>query len=147
ADWNRFGAGAANLSLFATKRMVEVRIPTGKPGVEGARAIEAWAANAADDAIGLVVLPELDWQQQKSKWFESLDRAGVVVEAKPVRRDGLPDWLAGRRARQGQRASVETLEWLADRVEGNLLAARQEVSKLALLLPAGEITLEAIGDA
>jgi DNA polymerase-3 subunit delta len=124
-----------------------VRIPTGKPGVEGARAIEAWAANAADDAIGLVVLPELDWQQQKSKWFESLDRAGVVVEAKPVTRDELPDWLAERLARQGQRASVETLEWLADRVEGNLLAARQEVSKLALLLPAGEITLEAIRDA
>jgi DNA polymerase-3 subunit delta len=96
--------------------------------------------------VSLVLLPELDWQQLKTKWFEAIDRAGVVVEAKPVTRDELPDWLAQRLARQSQRASVETLEWLADRVEGNLLAAKQEVEKLALLLPAGEITLAAIRD-
>ena len=95
----------------------------------------------------LVLLPELEWQQQKSKWFEALEGSGVTVEAKPVSRDELPEWLAGRLARQQQRASVETLEWLADRVEGNLLAARQEVEKLALLLPAGEITLESIREA
>ena len=123
---------------------MELRIPTGKPGTEGARAIEAWCAKLPDDAVSLVVLPELEWQQLKSKWFEALDHAGVVVEAKAVTRDELPDWLAERLARQGQRASVETLEWLAERVEGNLLAARQEVEKLALLLPAGEITLAAI---
>jgi DNA polymerase III subunit delta len=147
ADWNRFGAGAANLSLFASKRLVELRIPTGKPGVEGARAIEAWCAKPSEDTIALVVLPELDWQQQKSKWFEALDRAGVLVEARAVSRDELPDWLAERLSRQKQRASVETLEWLADRVEGNLLAGRQEVDKLALLLPEGEVTLEALREA
>jgi DNA polymerase III subunit delta len=144
ADWNRFGASASNLSLFASKRLIELRIPTGKPGAEGGRAIEAWCARLPDDAVTLVMLPELEWQQMKSKWFESLDRAGILVEARPVTRDELPDWLAQRLARQGQRASVETLEWLADRVEGNLLAARQEVEKLALLLPVGEITLAAI---
>jgi len=147
ADWNRFGAGAANLSLFASKRLVELRIPTGKPGAEGGRAIEAYCANLPEDTVTLVVLPELEWQQQKSKWFEALERAGLLVEARAVSRDELPEWLAERLARQNQKASVETLEWLADRVEGNLLAARQEVEKLALLLPPGEVTLRSIRDA
>jgi DNA polymerase-3 subunit delta len=143
-DWNRLGASAANLSLFASKRLVELRIPTGKPGAEGGKAIDAWASRLPDDAVTLVLLPELEWQQQKSKWFESLEQNGVMVEAKPISRDELPDWLAERLSRQQQRASVETLEWLAEQVEGNLLAAKQEVEKLALLLPAGEITLAAI---
>ncbi len=146
ADWNRFGTTGANLSLFASKRLVELRIPTGKPGLEGGKAIEAWCANLPQDAVTLVMLPELEWQQLKAKWFEALDRVGVVVEAKAIGRDELPQWLAERLARQQQRASVETLEWLADRVEGNLLAARQEIEKLALLLPAGEITLDSIRD-
>jgi DNA polymerase-3 subunit delta len=143
ADWGRFGAAAANLSLFSTKRLMELRVPTGKPGTEGARAIEAYCARLPEDTVTLVSLPELDWQQQKSKWYEALERSGVMVEARAVTRDELPEWLAERLGRQRQRASVETLEWLADRVEGNLLAAKQEVEKLALLLPEGEITLEA----
>jgi len=146
-DWNRLGAAASNLSLFASKRLVELRIPTGKPGTEGGKAIEAWASNPPDDAVTLVVLPELDWQQRKTKWFEALERNGVLVEARPVTRDELPDWLAERLSRQGQRARVETLEWLADRVEGNLLAAKQEVEKLALLLPKGEIELAPLREA
>ena len=147
ADWNRLGASAANLSLFASKRLVEIRIPTGKPGAEGGRAIESWCAKLPPDDVTLVLLPELEWQQMKSNWFTTLDANGIVVEAKPVSRDELPQWLAERLSRQGQRASVETLEWLADRVEGNLLAARQEVEKLSLLLPKGEIGLEAIREA
>jgi DNA polymerase-3 subunit delta len=147
ADWNRFGASAANLSLFASKRLMELRIPTGKPGADGGKAIEAYCARLPDDAVTLVSLPQLDWQQQKTKWFEALERTGVMVEARAVTRDELPEWLAERLSRQGQKASVETLEWLADRVEGNLLAARQEVEKLALLLPQGEISLAAIRDA
>jgi DNA polymerase-3 subunit delta len=145
-DWGRLTASAANLSLFASKRLVEVRIPTGKPGAEGGRAIEAYCSRPPEDAVTLVSLPELDWQALKTKWFEAVEAAGVVIEAKAVTRDELPDWLAERLARQGQRASVETLEWLAERVEGNLLAAKQEVEKLALLLPPGEITLAAIRD-
>ena len=147
ADWSRFGASAANLSLFATRRLMELRIPTGKPGTEGSKAIEAYCARLPDDAVTLVSLPQLDWQQQKTKWYEALERNGVMVEARAVTRDELPEWLAERLARQGQKAGVETLEWLADRVEGNLLAARQEVEKLALLLPQGEISLAAIRDA
>ena len=127
-DWNRLGASAANMSLFASKRLVELRVPTGKPGTEGSKAIDAWASKLPDDAVTLVLLPQLEWQQMKSKWFESLESHGVMVEARPVTRDELPDWLA-------------------DRVEGNLLAAKQEVEKLSLLLPEGEITLAQIREA
>ena len=144
ADWNRLSTAGANLSLFASRRLVELRIPTGKPGTEGAKAIAAWCARLPEDATTLVLLPELDWQQQKAAWFNALESAGVLVEAKAVTRDELADWLAGRLSRQGQKASVETLEWLADRVEGNLLAAKQEVEKLALLLPPGDVTLAAL---
>ena len=147
ADWNRFGVSGANLSLFASRRLVELRIPTGKPGAEGGKAIEAWCSRLSPDDVTLVMLPELDWQQQKSKWFEALERSGLLVEARPVTRDELPEWLAERLARQQQRAGVETLEWLAERVEGTLLAARPEVEKLALLLPPGEITLASIREA
>ena len=146
-DWNRLFTAGSNLSLFASKRLVELRVPTGKPGTEGAKAINAWCAKLPDDATTLVMLPELDWQQQKSSWFNTLESAGVMVEARAVSRDELPEWLAERLSRQGQKASLETLEWLADRVEGNLLAAKQEVEKLALLLPAGEISLAAIREA
>lgn len=146
-DWSRLAASGANLSLFAARRLIEIRIPTGKPGTEGGRAIEAYCARLPDDAVTLVLLPELDWQALKTAWFGALDAAGVVVEAKPVSRDELPQWLAERLAQQGQRAALETLEWLAERVEGNLLAAKQEVEKLALLLPEGEIALDSIREA
>jgi len=144
ADWNALGASAANLSLFAERKLVEIRIPGGKPGKDGAQALERYAARLPEDAVTLVLLPELDWSQVKSAWFRALEAAGVMVEAKPVAREDLPAWLAERLRRQKQKADPETLEWLADRVEGNLLAARQEVEKLSLLLPEGEVTLEAI---
>jgi len=147
ADWSRLGAAASNMSLFASKKLVEIRIPTGKPGAEGGKAIAAYCARLPDDAISLIVLPELDWQSLKTAWFSAIEAAGTLVEAKPVTRDELPEWLAERLSRQGQHASVETLEWLAERVEGNLLAAKQEVEKLGLLLPRGEIALDAIREA
>jgi DNA polymerase-3 subunit delta len=144
ADWSKVGASAANLSLFSTRKLLEVRIPSGKPGAEGGKALEALCARLPEDTVVLVMLPELEWQQFKTAWFSALEGAGTVVEAKAISREELPQWLAERLAAQQQRAGIETLEWLADRVEGNLLAARQEVEKLALLLPAGEITLDAI---
>jgi len=147
ADWGKLGASAANLSLFATRRLLEIRIPSGKPGAEGGKALEALCARLPEDTVVLVMLPELEWQGLKTAWFAALEDAGTVVEAKAISREELPQWLAERLAAQQQRASIETLEWMADRVEGNLLAARQEVEKLALLLPAGEISLGAIREA
>ena len=147
ANWSTLGASAANLSLFASRKLIEIRIPSGKPGAEGGKALEALCARLPEDAIVLVMLPELEWQQLKTAWFGALEDAGTVVEARAISREELPQWLAERLARQQQRAGVETLEWMADRVEGNLLAAKQEVEKLALLLPAGEISLDAIREA
>src|SRR5262249_47629702 len=79
-DWNRLGAAGANLSLFASKRLVEIRVPTGKPGAEGGAAIEAWCRKPPDDAFTLVLLPELDWKSLKTNWFSTLESNGVVIE-------------------------------------------------------------------
>ncbi|HSC78994.1 MAG TPA: DNA polymerase III subunit delta, partial [Chitinolyticbacter sp.] len=141
-SWSQLGMIANSFSLFAEHKLVELRIPTGKPGVEGAKVIEAYATNLPPDTITLVQLPKLDRTAQNGKWFQALANAGEVVEAKPVERAQLPGWVAQRLAAQGQRMSSEALDFLADRVEGNLFAAHQEVLKLGLLHLAGELTLD-----
>jgi len=137
--WDAFLAANANASLFGDRRFVDLRIPSGKPGVEGGKALEAYAAQPNPDNVTLVTLPRLDRATQASAWFAALAAAGVTVAVYPVERDALPGWIADRLARQRQRASRETLAFLADNCEGNLLAARQEIEKLALLLPEGEL--------
>src|SRR5690606_33751174 len=134
-------AGRAQ-SLFAQQRVLELRIPNGKPGAEGGEALVRYCGALPPDTVTLIVLPEVDWRGQKAAWFEALGATGVLVEAKAVTRRMLPDWLSGRLRAQNQEAERETLEFIADRVEGNLLAAHQEVQKLALLFPPGSIAPE-----
>jgi DNA polymerase-3 subunit delta len=145
-DWGRLLGAANALSLFATLRMIEVRIPTGKPGKEGGAAIERYCQRLPADTLTLVLLPEMDWQMKQAKWFGTLESVATMIEAMPVERPHLPRWLAGRLARQQQSATAEALDCLADRVEGNLLAAQQEIRKLALLCPPGEISLALLED-
>ena len=145
--WSELGFAGASQSLFAARRILELRLPTGKPGAEGSEALQRYCEGLPPDTVTLLVLPGIDWRAQKSGWFEALERAGLLVEAKPVARKALPGWLDGRLRAQGQEAAPETLEFIADRVEGNLLAAHQEVQKLALLYPAGEISYEQARDA
>ncbi|MEW5965622.1 MAG: DNA polymerase III subunit delta [Pseudomonadota bacterium] len=140
-NWQGLFAGGDNLSLFAERRLTEIRIPSGKPGVDGAKALETYAGKLPPDTLTLVSLPGLDWKTMQSRWFAALASKGVVVEAKPVERARLPEWIARRLARQNLRAEPAALEFLADQVEGNLLAAQQEIDKLALLLPPGDVTL------
>jgi len=140
-NWQGIFSGSDNLSLFAERRLTEIRIPSGKPGVDGAKALEAYAGNLPADTLTLVSLPGLDWKAMQSRWFASLAKAGVVVEARPIDRAALPAWIERRLARHGLRAERDALEFLADQVEGNLLAAQQEIDKLALLLPPGMVTL------
>ena len=140
-NWQGIFSGSDNLSLFAERRLTEIRIPSGKPGVDGAKALEAYAGNLPADTLTLVSLPGLDWKAMQSRWFASLAKAGVVVEARPIDRAALPGWIERRLARHGLRAERAALEFLADQVEGNLLAAQQEIDKLALLLPPGAVTL------
>jgi DNA polymerase III subunit delta len=145
-DWSKLAESAHELSLFADKKIVEIRLPSGKPGVAGAKALEAHAATPHDGVMTIVALPRLDRRDRQARWVEALERAGVLVEIDTVERGQLPQWIARRLARQQQRAGQEALEFIADRVEGNLLAAHQEVSKLALLYPAGELTLDQVAD-
>ena len=145
-DWGRLTGASNALSLFATQRVIEVRIPTGKPGKEGSAAIEAYCQRLPDDTITLFLLPEMDWQGKQTKWFSALEVAATVIEAMPIERAHLPRWLAQRLSRQQQSANASALEFLADRVEGNLLAAQQEIKKLGLLCPPGEISLKVLED-
>jgi DNA polymerase-3 subunit delta len=143
-DWSRLGASAASMSLFGDRTLIELRIPTGKPGTEGAAAIETHCRAISPDVLTLVTLPRLDRKTQSTGWFAALARAGVVVDVYGVDRARLPQWIAQRLARQQQRATPEALAFMADCVEGNLLAAHQEVQKLGLLFPAGELDFEQV---
>ena len=145
--WDAFLAANANMGLFGDRRFVDLRIPSGKPGVEGGKALEAYAANVNPDNVTLVTPPRLDRAAQSSAWFEALADKGVSVAVYPVERDALPAWIAARLLRNRQRVPRETLVFLADTFEGNLLAAQQEIDKLALLLPEGDLAHDAVEQA
>jgi DNA polymerase-3 subunit delta len=145
--WSHLALAASTQSLFASRKLLELRIPTGKPGTEGSTAIQAYCDAMPTETVTLIHLPGLDWRTLKSGWFEALERAGMAVEARIVARKALPQWLAGRLRAQNQDADARTLEFIAERVEGNLMAAYQEVQKLALLHPTGTIGFEDARDA
>nr|WP_315246763.1 DNA polymerase III subunit delta [uncultured Albidiferax sp.] len=145
-DWSEVLAAGGSLSLFADKQILEVRVPSGKPGKDGSTALQhlAQQAEGNTDTLTLVVLPRLDKLAKSAAWFVALEKFGVTIQVEPVERGALPQWIAQRLQAQGQRvqAGVEgqqTLQFFADRVEGNLLAAHQEIQKLALLYPVGEL--------
>jgi DNA polymerase-3 subunit delta len=153
-DWSAVLAAGGSLSLFADKQIVEIRIPSGKPGKDGSTALQQVAEGAAgnDSTLTLVLLPRLDFQAKKSAWFAALESSGVAIELQPVERNALPQWIAQRLARNEQRVTAgeegqRTLQFFSDRVEGNLLAAHQEIQKLALLYPAGELRFEQVESA
>ncbi len=148
-DWAGVLGAAQAMSLFADKQLIEIRIPGGKPGKEGADALQRYCeqvcARLPDDVLTLVTLPRLDFQQLKAAWFNALDAAGTTLRVETLARHALPAWLAQRLSRQQQRVAAgdegqRTLAFFADRVEGNLLAAHQELQKLALLHPPGELS-------
>jgi len=148
-DWSSLLGAAAALSLFAAAKIVEIRIPSGKPGKDGSAALQRYCEALPEGVVTIVTLPRLDRQQSSSAWFAALESAGICVRLDPVERRALPQWLAQRLAAQDQRVAAgeegqRTLAFFADRVEGNLLAARQELSKLALLYPPGELSFEQV---
>jgi DNA polymerase-3 subunit delta len=145
--WNDLAFAGSSQSLFASRKLLELRIPGGKPGTEGSAALQAYCARLPPDTVTLVQLPALDWRTQKSGWFEALDTTGLAIEARVVTLKALPQWLSGRLKAQKQEADPDTLKFIADRVEGNLMAAYQEVQKLALLFPPGRLTFEQVQDA
>ena len=135
--WDALVSAGASPGLFSARRLIDLSIPSGKPGTEGAAALVRYARELGPDDVTLVTLPRLDRTAQASDWFTALARAGTSIAVPTVGRAELPEWIAARLARGHQRATSETLSFLADRCEGNLVAAHQEIEKLALLLPPG----------
>ena len=154
-DWAELLNAGQSMSLFGDKKFVELRIPTGKPGKEGADALKEFAAqieslgNEVPETITCIFLPRLDTQTQKSAWFSALDAAGLAVRIDSIDRATLPAWIAERLKRQNQQvvAGVDgqrALTFMSEQVEGNLIAAFQEIQKLGLLYPEGDLTQEQI---
>ena len=147
-DWSELAHAGASLSLFGGRKIVELRLASGKPAAPASEAIVAWCARPSPEALLLLTMPRPEgggWWE--APWFLALNKAGAIVEVQSVPRAALPGWLEKRLARQKQNASREVLEYLADRVEGNLLAAHQELQKLALLAPEGELSLDTVREA
>ncbi|MBB3180687.1 DNA polymerase III subunit delta [Variovorax sp. Sphag1AA] len=150
-DWSAVLAAGGSLSLFADRQIVEIRIPSGKPGKDGSAALQqiAEAAQGNDSTLTMVMLPRLDKATRTGAWFGALEGNGVSIQVDTIERAALPQWIAQRLAQQGQRVKPgeegqRTLQFFADRVEGNLLAAHQEIQKLALLHPEGELSWEQV---
>jgi DNA polymerase-3 subunit delta len=146
-DWKQLKASSQSISLFSSRRLLELHIPSGKPGVEGGKALQEFAANLPADTVALITLPKLDKTGQGSAWFSALEKVGVVIPLQTVEIERLPRWIGNRLQAQGQQVDEATLEFLANQVEGNLLAAHQEIQKLGLLYPAGPLNPEAVREA
>jgi DNA polymerase-3 subunit delta len=153
-DWTLVQSAGQSMGLFGDKQMIEIHIPTGKPGKEGSAVLQKIAelSDGNDAVLTIVTLPRLDKATQSSAWFAALDSFGVTIKIEPVERGALPQWIAQRLNQQNQRVQAgaqgqHALQFFADRVEGNLLAAHQEVQKLALLYPEGELSLTQIESA
>ena len=146
-DWAALAAAGANLSLFAEKRIIELRLPTGKPGKAGGEAIVGLAGRLGPELLLIVSAPKLDRAGAASKWAKTLDDLGVSLQLWPVGQRELPGWIAARMRRAGLEPDRDAVTLIAERVEGNLLAAGQEIEKLRLLLGAGPVTAEDVGNA
>lgn len=151
SDWNALAASAGSGSLFGERRLLEIRLPGGKPGKQGGDVLIRIAQQAAEavdaETLTVVLLPRLDKTIRATPWFTALNRHGMLIEVLNVERHALPEWIAMRLGQQGQSADRETLHWMADRVEGNLLAAHQEIMKLGLSYPEGRLSLEQVQQA
>jgi DNA polymerase-3 subunit delta len=145
--WGELLAANQALSLFGDKKLIELRIPTGKPGKDGSAALQAYAKDLSPDNLTLITLPKLDWQTAKASWVTALQQAAVYIDIPNIERAQLPAWIGNRLAGQGQSAERQSLDFIADRVEGNLLAAHQEIQKLGLLHEPGKLTFEQVHDA
>jgi DNA polymerase-3 subunit delta len=145
--WGELLAANQAMSLFGDKKLIELRIPGGKPGKDGSAALQNYAKDLNPDNLTLITLPKLDWQTAKAAWVAGLQQAAVYVEIPIVERAQLPGWIGMRLSAQNQSADRQSLDFIADRVEGNLLAAHQEIQKLGLLYEPGKLGFEQVQDA
>jgi DNA polymerase-3 subunit delta len=141
-DWSKLKEQSQAVSLFSTDKVIDLRIPSGKPGKSGSDALQAYVKNIPDNTVTLISLPGLDRNTRNTKWFAALEKYGVSIEVKKIYREQLPEWIAHRLKLQKQTMDQDALQLLAGRVEGNLIAAHQEILKLSLLLPQGHLSIE-----
>jgi DNA polymerase-3 subunit delta len=146
-DWQRLMDEAASMSLFATRRIVELRLPTGKPGRQGSQALKEYLERPPEDTVLIVNAGKVDGNARKSAWFKAIDQNGVVVQCWPVPVDRLSGWLKQRFKMRDMDADADVLSYISQHVEGNLLAADQEIEKLYLLLGPGKITYADVAEA
>lgn len=143
-DWDQLLTSANSLSLFAERKIIELRIDNGKPGDKGGKALISYCENPPEDTLLLIVMPKLDGSSQRSKWFKAVEKVATFVQIWPIAPQQLPRWIDQRIQQAGMTASHDAIEMLAARIEGNLLAAAQEIEKLKLLAADGQITAEMI---
>lgn len=139
-NWQQIQSFGQSISLFASRRLLEINIPSGKPGIEGGKALQLLASTAIPDTTVVIILPALERETKSSAWFMALEKAAVMIPLAEISPAQLPQWIAQRLSLQNQRTQTETLEFLAHQVEGNLLAANQEIQKLGLLYAEGDLT-------
>lgn len=146
-NWQQIQTYGQSISLFSSRRLLEINIPSGKPGIDGGKALQALASQAMQDTSVIIILPTLESDAKNSVWFTALEKQAVTLTLDGIDAADLPLWIAARLAQQGQHTSSQTLDFIAHQVEGNLLAANQEVQKLGLLYPKGELTDETVREA
>jgi len=146
-DWNQLLEASSAMSLFGDRKLIELHMPKGKPGDKGGKALIEYCDTAGDDHILLIVSGKLEGASKKTKWYKTLDKAGAIVPIWPINRQQLPRWIEQRARQSGIPLSPDSVELIADRVEGNLLAADQEIKKLLLLSNGETISPQAIAAA
>lgn len=142
--WGELHAANNAMSLFGERKLIELRIPGGRPGKEGSQTLQDYAAELNPDNVTLITLPKLDWASQKTAWVSALQKNGVYIEIPTIELARLGNWIAERLKKQNQTANKQGIDFLVERVEGNLLAAHQEIQKLGLLYSEGELGFEQI---
>ena len=146
-DWSKLKEQSQSVSLFSSNKIIDLRIPSGKPGKLGSDALQSFAQRLPENTVTLITLPALDRSGRSSKWFSELGKVGISVEVKKVYREQLPRWITHRLKLQNQTLEQSALQLIAERVEGNLIAAHQEILKLGLLLPEGHLSEEDVRNA
>lgn len=146
-DWSDLAASASAMSLFSDKKLIELRMPSGKPGDAGGKALTAYAADPSPDNVLLIICKKLESSSTKTKWYKSIDAAGASIQCWPIDAKQLPRWISQRLSQAGLQADSNAIEMLAERVEGNLLAAIQEIEKLKLFAIGNIIDKDTIAEA
>ncbi|MBT8134997.1 MAG: DNA polymerase III subunit delta [Gammaproteobacteria bacterium] len=146
-DWQRLLDEAANMSLFATRRIVELRLPSAKPGRQGSQVLKDYLSRPPEDTVLIINAGKIDGNSKKSAWYKAVEQSGMIVQCWPVAADKLSSWLQQRFKARDMEADNEVLAYISQHVEGNLLAADQEIEKLYLLLGPGKIGYADVAEA